>query len=292
MAWFGRARKTDARATTPPDAALASVDVPRVDFQIVGAMKCGTTTLRRALGGHPGIHMPQGEQHFFGNHRRYLSVWKGGVLDAAAFDETYASQFRSDKPLIGGKTPNYVISTLTLVRIQRFHPDTKMVLMVRCPIARAQSHWNHMLRQRDKGQRPEFLVGDSFNEHVDRDLQELEHARDPAAEIRGTNLLWRGMYATQLIHLRHFFPADRIFVGALEDLKTAPEPFLRGLCEFLGTEYVPVMAIAAAQGEDRAPGHTERLTDEDRARLRDLYAAQVADLEQMLGRTMPGWLTD
>ncbi len=292
MPLFWKSRKTGAaaRASTPPDTALNAVDVPRVDFQIVGAMKCGTTALRRALGAHPGVHVPQGEQHFFGNHRRYLSVWRGGVLDAAAFEKTYAAQFRSDRPLVGGKTPNYVISTLTLERMQRFHPDARIVLMVRCPIARAQSHWNHVLRQRDKGQRPAFLVADSFEAQVDRDLDDLARARDPAAEIRGTNLIWRGMYATQLIHLRHFFPAEHIFVGALEDLKTAPEPFLRGLCAFLGTDYVPAMAEVAAEGERRAPRHTQRLTAADRSRLREIYADQVRDLERMLGRTMPGWL--
>ena len=292
MAWFARSRKAEPRAAPTRDAALAAVDVPRVHFLIVGAMKCGTTTLRRALAAHPDVHVPEGEQHFFGNHRRYLSVWRGGTLDAAAFEETYAAPLRSEKPLVGGKTPNYVISTLTLERIQRFHPDTKMVLMVRCPVARAQSHWNHVLRQRDKGRRPAFLVADSFAGHVDRDLAELAHARDPAAEIRGTNLLWRGMYATQLLHLRHFFPADRIFVGALEDLRAAPEPFLHALCTFLGTDHVPAMVAAAAPGEDRAPGHTERLSDADRARLRDVYADQVRDLEELLGRKMPGWLAE
>jgi len=292
MAWFGRSRRTETRAAPPPDAALAAVDVPRVDFQIVGAMKCGTTTLRRALTAHPDVHMPDGEQHFFGNHRRYLSVWKEGVLDAAAFEETYGRHFRSERRVVGGKTPNYVVSTLTLERIQRFHPRAKMILMLRCPVARAQSHWNHMLRQRDKGQRPEFLVGASFAEHVDRDEEELARARDPAAEIRGTNLLWRGMYATQLLHLRHFFPADRIFVGTLEDLRTSPESLLRDLCAFLGLEYDPAMAAAAAQGEARAPGHTEQLSDADRARLRALYADQVRDLEELLGRSFPGWLAD
>lgn len=290
MAWFGKSRKAAPHASVPADAALAAVDVPRVDFLIAGAMKCGTTTLRRALMAHPDVHMPDGEQHFFGNHRRYLSVWKGGALDAAAFEATYAAQFRTDRAIVGGKTPNYVISTLTLERIQRFHPDAKMILMLRCPIARAQSHWNHVLRQRAKGQRPDFLVAGSFADQVDRDLEELAHARDPAAEIRGANLLWRGMYATQLLHLRHFFPGDRIFVGTLEELKAAPEPFLRGLCAFLGAEYDPAMSEAAAQGEGRAPGHTERLSAEDRARLREIYADQVADLEELLGRELPGWL--
>jgi hypothetical protein len=293
MGWFGKSkRELPERAGVPADAALSAVDVPRVDFVIPGAMKCGTTALRRALMAHPGIHMPDGEQHFFGNHRRYLSVWKGGALDAQAFEEVYAAPFRSNQPLVGGKTPNYVISTLTLERLQRFHPDAKIIFMVRCPVARAQSHWNHVLRQRDKGKRPAFLVAGSFSEQIDRDEEELVRARDPAAEVRGTNILWRGMYATQLLHLRHFFPADRIFVGALEDLKSAPEPFLRDLCELLGIPFDPAMSAAAAAGEGRAPGHTETLTDADRTRLRDLYSEPVRSLEELLGREMPGWLAD
>ena len=32
--------------------------IPRVDFFIVGAMKCGTTTLRRVLAAHADVHLP------------------------------------------------------------------------------------------------------------------------------------------------------------------------------------------------------------------------------------------
>ncbi len=288
MLGFGKSKER--HASLPPDVRLAAVDIPRVDFQIVGAMKCGTTTLRRALGAHPDIHMPPGEEHFFGNHRRYRSVWKNGVLDGAEFEKTYAAQFRSDKPVIGGKTPNYVISTLTLERIQRFHPETRIVLMVRCPIDRAQSHWNHMLRQRNKGQRPAYLVGETFEKHVERDQLDLAQAREPAAEIRGANLLWRGMYAPQLETLRHFFPPEQVFVGAVEDLRADSTAFLTRLCDFLGVDFTPAMAESASTGESRAPGHTEKLTPAQRALLRDIYTRSVADLESMLGRKMPNWL--
>src|SRR5687768_16275756 len=89
-------------ARLPRDAALARAAVPRVDFLVVGAMKCGTTTVRRVLARHPDVHMPDRELHFFGNHRRYLSVWRGGQLDPGAFEEAYARHFRVDRPLVGG----------------------------------------------------------------------------------------------------------------------------------------------------------------------------------------------
>ena len=84
---FGFGKSKEPRATPPPDARLAAVDVPRVDFQIVGSMKCGTTTLRRALGAHPDIHMPKGEQHFFGNHRALVAMTSvGGEIAALSGD--------------------------------------------------------------------------------------------------------------------------------------------------------------------------------------------------------------
>ena len=290
MLGFGRSKKPSARGAPPEDRALAGVDVPRVDFLVVGAMKCGTTTLRRALVAHPDVHMPAGEQHFFGNHRRYLSVWKGGTLDSDAFEREYAAAFRSGKRVVGGKTPNYVISSITLERIQRFHPGARMVLMVRCPIARAQSHWNHMLRQRDSGNRPDFLVGHSFAERVLRDVADLDDARDPDAEMRGTNLVWRRLYASQRLRLRHLFPSEHVFVGALEELHADPEAFLRGLCAFLGLAYDARMADAARRGGDAAPDHTVRLSAAERLMLREIYAEQVRELEAMVGRRMPGWL--
>ena len=54
--------------------------VPVVDFLIVGAMKCATTTLVRALRAHPGAFLPEREVHVLDDDRAYASVWRGGRL--------------------------------------------------------------------------------------------------------------------------------------------------------------------------------------------------------------------
>ncbi len=290
MSAFDSSEQSKSRSSQPVRQPLVGVDVPRVDFQIVGAMKCGTTTLRRALTAHPDVYLPPGEQHFFGNHRRYLSAWQDGVLDAERFEEVYAAQFRSQARVVGGKTPSYIMSMVSLERMQRFHPDTKVIVILRCPIDRAQSHWNHLVRRRARGQGPATLVGESFEAHIERDVAELDRARDPAVEMRGTNIVWRGMYAPQLHNVRRFFPEERTFVGVLEDLKSAPETFLQRLCTFLDIEYMPELVRAAADSGSRAPGHTEQLTSDARTRLREVYADSVHALEQMLGRDLRGWL--
>ena len=132
-----RKRGTSTGGGRPEDPATAEATIPPVDFLIVGAMKCGTTTLRRVLAAHPEIHMPERELHFFGNHRRYLSAWKGGRLDAARLDELYGQHYETDKRVLGAKTPNYMVSSLTVERIHRFHPAAKLVVMVRDPVVRA-----------------------------------------------------------------------------------------------------------------------------------------------------------
>jgi sulfotransferase family protein len=287
---FGIRRKDDTRAPValPRDAAVADAAIPRVDFQIVGAMKCGTTTIRAVLGAHPDVYMPEREVHFFGNHRRYLSVWKGGRLDPAALEEAYGRHYRVERPVIGGKTPNYMASSLTIERLQRFHPDAKIVVMVRNPVDRARSHWDHLQRQVERGRVPAWHAAPSLAEHVMRNAAELAQAHLPDVEIADTNILWRGFYAVQIRRLRRFFPQERVFVGVLDDLRDDREKFFRGLFDFLALRWEPA-AVAADEEETRVRSRPYKLTDAERQSLREFYAPSIRDLEELLGRELPGW---
>jgi hypothetical protein len=287
---FGFRRGGTARASVPlpKDEAIASAKIPRVDFHIVGAMKCGTTTIRAVLGAHPDVHMPDREVHFFGNHRRYLSVWRDGRIDADALETAYGRHYHVEKPVVGGKTPNYMASSLTLERLQRFHPDAKIVVMVRDPVERARSHWDHLQRQVERGRIPPYRVGASFAEHVLRNTSELEQAYTPDVEVLDTNILWRGCFAVQIRRIGHFFPPEKVFVGVLDDLRDDREKFFRGLFGFLGLRW-DAAAVAAQEEETKVRGRTYRLTDPERRSLREFYAESVRDLESLLGRELPGW---
>lgn len=269
-------------ATSP---GFDGVTIPRVDFLIVGAMKCATTTVKEGLRTHPDVHMPERETHFFGNHRRYLSVWRDGRIDPAEFARAYGDRFRTDRRLVGDKTPNYAISTMTLERIQRFHPGARIVMMVRDPVERARSHWDHMRRQVAAGRLPALRVCGTLGEQILRDTLELETLRHPASEASGANLLWRGFYDVQVRRIRRFFPPDRVFVGVVDDLRDDAARFWGGLQEFLGLPRRPVTLPPASAERERR----HRLSEIERAALRAVYSESVRELERLIGRELPSW---
>ena len=282
-----------APSLTDPAGAAA---LPRLDFLIVGAMKCGTTTLRRVLSEHPAVHMPARELHFFGNHRRYMAVWRDGRLDPEALHEHYGRHYAVERderglPLLGGKTPNYMISTLTVERIQRFHPAARLVVMLRDPVSRARSHWNHLVRQRNADRVAAHRVAPSFAEHLLRNARELDEARHPAAEVRGTNILHRGVYAPQIRRLHRFFGTEQVTVLFLDDLKADPQAFFDDVHRRLGVEARDIgdSARPVRRGTAGRPAATPAEQPAEDAFLREFYDAPIRDLEQLTGRDLSAW---
>lgn len=264
--------------------------VPAVDFLIVGAMKCATTTLVRALRAHPGAFLPEREVHFFDDDRAYASVWRGGALSRSALDLVYGNHFDgSDGLVVGTKAPSYMASALAMERVRQFHPDARVVVMLRDPIARAQSHWNHLLRAKSRGRLDDADVGESFRAHVERDARELADRPSPDAEVRRTNILHRGVFDEQLERVRRLFPAEQLFVGTLEELSSDPEGVLGTLCPFLGLPFHPDTAAATRTEKASRKEHTEQLGDDDRRFLAEFYAPSLGRLRELLDRPLADW---
>lgn len=262
--------------------------IPPLTFAIIGCMKCGTTTLARALAAHDLIHVPEREVHFFDHVDSYLSVWRDGMLDPDALEEAYGRHFRTQKPIVGSKTPSYIISTAALERLQRFHPDAKLIVMLRDPVARAQSHWNHLLRARQAGRVARGAVAPTFAEQIEQDERELASARRPAGEISHVNVLYRGLYAEQIRRLQRLYPAERILVGFLEELRDHAQSFFERSFDFLGVPFRPE-PLQLAAGGNGAPPHREKLDQRVRERLREFYAPSAAELRELLGGHVPPW---
>ena len=108
------------------------------DFIIVGAQKCGTTTIIKSLEEHPKIHITNytypkkafGEVHFFNKKHMLLNGIKW-----------YKSLF--DKNLISGeKTPCYMTKKSTMQKIHKYAPNVKIIICLRDPVKRIISHLN------------------------------------------------------------------------------------------------------------------------------------------------------
>ena len=185
-----------------------SVDAGRLpNLIIIGAMKCGTTSLHRYLGRHPEISMSRvKELNFFADDGN----WRRGR-------EWYASHFRTDRPICGEASPaytDYPVRPEPPGRIAEVVPDAHLIYLVRDPVERMISHWIHAVSS-DTEDRPvgEALTAPGRNRYVDRTR-----------------------YWTQLERYLEHFPRERILVVQTERLAGERRTVLREVFRFLGVD--------------------------------------------------------
>ena len=180
--------------------------MPRTpDFIIIGAMKCGTTSLRQNLGTHSEIFVVPEEPRFFHSDRYH----KQGL-------EQYFSLFEDRNEAVVGESSGFYTwdswCEETVGRMARDVPNTKLLYIIRNPIERIESHWAWEIANG----RPWGTINEAVQE-VDRLLE--------------MSLYWR-----QLSRYRTHFDDEQIKVLFLEDLKADPEAFFRDCGRFLGVD--------------------------------------------------------
>lgn len=177
------------------------------DFIVIGAMKCGTTSLYRHLKSHPGVYMPAvKEPNFYVAERNWS---KGFDWYRSLFDDAPAGA------LLGEASTNYAKgTTFTGVpeRLRTHVPDVRLIYLIRDPIERIRSHYTHAVFHRGMH-------------------KPVEEAITPRSGFVRTSL-----YGAELQRYREYFPADQIQVLLTEDLRDEPAAVLRRIERFLGLE--------------------------------------------------------
>ena len=105
-------------------------------FVCVGVEKCGTTSLHRMLDQHPDVYLGRFKEHFFFN----LEFDRG----IEWYNDRYSGY--SGERLVGDITPSYFRNPKSYDRIHSLcGPDVRALLVLRHPLIRAWSHYNHKL---------------------------------------------------------------------------------------------------------------------------------------------------
>jgi hypothetical protein len=161
-------------------------------FVIIGAQKCGTTSLYELLCEHPlVIRGKRRETHFF--DWRWLDPLDAAVTAATAAGSTapaaqeeYRKYFNADalfkypSLLTGESTPSYLLhSDLVIPRLRAVCPWAKLLVVLRNPVDRAYSQYQMCS---DPEGTPEQLkvrgmsayAGRSFEDIVEEEIAELE----------------------------------------------------------------------------------------------------------------------
>jgi hypothetical protein len=271
---------------------------------VVGAAKCGTTSLYRYLSMHPDITMSRGKEvKFFQNP---------GCLDRLDVYETF---FDRDAPVRGEASTVYSYYPLVNgvpARIRAAIPDVKLVYMVRDPVERLLSHYVQKYA----------------------DLSSISSFEEAIADIGDpyNDLIAAGRYATQLEQYRQVFESDQLLVLDQAELLLRRGETLRRVFRFLDvdetfssprfdevrniratrrhkTPLYRVLSRNAFTGLLRRhlPTRTRRTLFEPlrqatsraieppraegelRLRLRDAFRGEVARLREMTGQEFASW---
>ncbi|MFT5289776.1 MAG: hypothetical protein ACI8PQ_003320 [Planctomycetota bacterium] len=191
----------------------------RPSFFIVGAPKCGTTSLHAYIGQHPQLFLCEPkEPHYFGEVR--LDVMP------RLSEQEYLDLFDAagEGAVCGEASTGYLYSKQAAAEIHDFGATSKIVVLLRNPVSRAYSHyWHNILALRE-------------DLDFDAALGE-EQRRVSAGETYHCHYVRCGLYGEQLARYIGLFGEENVHVILFEDLVSDPGSVCRGLFEFLGVEH-------------------------------------------------------
>lgn len=205
-------------------------------FMILGAAKCGTTSLHAWLDQHPQTHMsnPKEPKYF------EMQYEKGSEHYLATCFEGW-----DGKKLLGESRHRNLILPWVPQRIKESNPNVKMIVLARNPIDRCLSHWwVRMRRYKDSLHFEDAVLADmeriasGRRQETAEEYARYQAAADPSTIYR--TYVDTGYYAEQIERYRQYFPESQIRIFLFEDLQSRPKEVVRQVCEFVGLSTAPV----------------------------------------------------
>ena len=216
-----------------------------VDFFIIGAMKSATTSLCDILSSHPEICVSNPKEPDF------FCKEGADINDClSAFSHAKTNQF-----LVDGST-SYTKSSIfknVPTRLKIHNENAKFVYMLRDPIRRIESHWNHLASSKRTNLK--------FSEAI----------------YKLPNIIETSLYFKQISLYLDLFDRSQILLIFFEDFKTDPEKELNRISEFFDIQKI-IFADA------KVPRHVSSQKKIDSSLLKML---QRIDLIRKIGAKIP-----
>jgi Sulfotransferase domain len=275
-------RRTGRRAYVVAGTATAGMRI-QPDFIMIGAQRCGTTSLFRALLAHPQVVRPtfhKGVNYFDLNYYRG-SRWYRGHFPFREVARRRTEPYGG--PCVFEASGYYLYHPFAPQRIAHDLPGVKLVVMLRDPAERAFSAYKH-----------EYARG--FEQETFERALELEDLRltgeiermgeDPRYESfahRHHSYRHRGHYADQLERVFRYFSREQVYIIDSETFFAEPVGEYRRLLAFLGLRPAEPASFGQHNARPGAP-----MAVPMRRMLDDYYRPHNERLASLLGRD-PCW---
>ncbi len=196
------------------------------NFIIIGAGKCGTTSLHDYLNQHPQIYIcPKKETFFFINEvvRSKYKHW-GAVTDIEDYRALFADA--AEDSVIGEISTNYYAHPESAQLIYNLIPEVKIIAILRDPAERAFSSYQMYVMA--------GLENQDFARIIDKDIKYVK----------------RGFYYAQLRPFFNRFDRHQIKICLYDDLCKDPTLFIQDLFRYIEIDpnFIPNMNKRGREG--------------------------------------------
>ena len=191
------------------------------DFIIIGASKCGTSSLHTYLSYHPQILL---------SHKKEIDFfWRnfGKGID------WYLSHFPviSDRQnfVTGEATPNYLRFPQVARRIKKTCPTSKLIVLLRNPVERAISWHYHKINT--------GLTTGSLEDAIAYEMKRLKNLDEERLTRGGYHKIdniFSSLYYYQLKSWLKYFPREQFLILQSEEFYTQTSTVMKKVFDFLG----------------------------------------------------------
>lgn len=209
------------------------------DFIIVGAQKCGTTSLYNYLIRHPDIFPAKTKEiHYFDFNfskgkrwyrRNFIPLWKKIIF-----------LIIGRKVITGEASPYYMFHPYAIKRIYEYDKNIKIIVLLRDPVFRAWSSYNHQKRKGREGLEFEAALCEENKRIGGEFLKIIKNENYNSSIYQRYSYLKRGEYAWQIENIFKYFNKKNVLILQSEKLFTDTQETVNGVFNFLNLKKIEI----------------------------------------------------
>lgn len=206
-------------------------------FLIIGAAKCGTSSLYDYLMQHPCVGKSLTKQiHFFDRYYdRKISWYK--VCFPFVWEKFFIEKIKHKNFASGEATAHYMTHPLAAQRAHKVVPNAKIIVMLRNPVDRAYSHYQ---MERDHKQE-DLTFEDAIEKEPERikgEIKEmLNNKNNSGRNYPHRAYVKSGEYLEQIEPWMKLYPKENFMFINSEEFNKNPSLVYNQVLNFLGLEY-------------------------------------------------------
>ena len=248
------------------------------DMIIIGAMKCGTTSLFRYLEEHPDFFGPKKKEiHYFDYKYDNGLAWYRRQFPTKL--KKWKCRLKGRRIITGEATPYYMFHPHACKRVASILPNVKLIALLRNPVDRAYSHYHNKIR----GEKEKLTFEQAIESEPRRLAGELEKMLEDESYFSFHHgyhgYLSRGIYVEQIKAWHAHIPQEQLLILDSETFFANPQGVYDKVCVFLGLSPYRIREFKINNPGD----YQQKMPAALRKKLIDYFAPYNEELFDYLG---------